>query len=49
MDMGVYDAAVQLREMLQFSAKGEENHEAAGIHCWSDDHGRNGTGAAQQG
>jgi|HubBroStandDraft_2_1064218.scaffolds.fasta_scaffold1326287_1 hypothetical protein len=36
--------------MLQFLAKGrlakgEESHEAAGIHCWSDDRGRNGTGA----
>ena len=26
---GRYDAAIQLREMLQFSAKGEDNHEAA--------------------
>jgi hypothetical protein len=29
---GRYGAAVQLREMLQFSAKREVNHEAAGIH-----------------
>jgi hypothetical protein len=42
---GRYDAAIQLRRMLQFTAKGEENHEAAGIRCWSDVRGRNGTGA----
>ena len=29
---GRYDAAIQLRRMLQFSAEGEENHEAAGSH-----------------
>jgi len=29
---GRYDAAIQLRKMLQFSAKGEESHEAAGIY-----------------
>jgi hypothetical protein len=29
---GRYNAAIQLRRMLQFSAKGEETHEAAGIH-----------------
>jgi putative ABC transport system substrate-binding protein len=31
--------------MLQFSAEGEENHEAARLHRWSDARGRNGTGA----
>jgi ABC transporter substrate binding protein len=34
-----------LRRMLQFSAKGEENHEAARLHCRPDVHGHNGTGA----
>ena len=34
--------------MLQFSAKGEENHEAARIHCWSGGRGGNGTTQAQQ-
>jgi hypothetical protein len=33
------------REMLHFSAEGEEDHEAAGFHRWSDVRGRNGTGA----
>jgi putative ABC transport system substrate-binding protein len=31
--------------MLQFSTEGEENHEVAGVHRWSDVRGRNGTGA----